>query len=106
LRSCFFASVDSFVNLRFKVPKYGSNPSFSEICFLTHGSSRNPVPLFCPLKTLPWRVTACKCCAFFFSLNKKRRQSAVASWLALFFEPFCDFLEKRVSAHVQNGYLN
>ena len=44
----------------------------------------------------------------FFSdeYDKKRRQTAVASWLALLLEPFCDFLEKRVSAHVQNGYLD
>ena len=62
--------VDSFVSLRFNVPRYGSNPSFSVICFFTHGSFRNRVPPPCPVKTLPFSVTGCKCCAF--SICRKR----------------------------------
>lgn len=61
----FLVFVDSFVSLRFNVPRYGVNPSFSVICFLTHGSFRNRVPPPCPVKILPFRVTGCRCCAFF-----------------------------------------
>ena len=57
LRSCFLASVDSGVSLRFSVPVYGVKPSFSSICFFTHGRVMNLAPPPCPVKTLPFRMT-------------------------------------------------